>query len=138
MIGTPDRNTRQLQDVLHRRVLGGVTTFLPGDPALKSATFTTDLFKQARGFSYEGPTKIVGRRVALGGVGKCSGTAVYVNDMKQPEGFVGLDTYVTPDQLLAVEAYADINFAPVQYRGLAIGGGGFKPCSVVLVWTKIP
>ena len=141
VIGSPDRNTYKLQEVLQRKRLGGATVFLPGSPALRSATFTSDVFKEARGFTYEGPTKINGRRSALGGNRPCSGTGVFVNGLKQAEGFTGLDGLVPPDDVLAIEAYADINFAPVQYRGLGIGklrGSDPAPCAVVLVWTKSP
>lgn len=141
VVGTPDRNTYKLQEVLLRKRIGGATVFLPGSPALRAATFTTDVFKEARGFTYEGPTKINGRKSALGGLRPCAGTAVFVNSMKQPEGFTGLDGLVPPDDVLAIEAYADINFAPVQYRGLGLGKlqkTDAAPCAVVLVWTKSP
>jgi hypothetical protein len=159
VVGVPNRNTLLLNDVLRRKRIGGATTFLPGSPALKSATFTTDVMKEARGFSYGGPTNISGRKSALGFNRRCGGVAVFVNDMRQADGFDGLDGTVPVENVLAIETYADINFAPVQYRGLGIGKLGAMgissgsagidriarrqnasnettPCAVVLIWTK--
>ena len=149
VVGTPDRNTLLLHDVLLRKRTSSATVFLPGSPALMSAHFTTDVMKEARGFTYQGPDKITGRKVSLGGNRPCSGTAVYVNDMRQPEDWEGLDGTVPVADVLAIEAYPDISFAPVQYKGTLIGkpaqlmGIGRRgqmptnsPCAVVLIWTK--
>lgn len=52
MMGKPNRNLRVLDDVLRRSRVGMGTTFLPGHPALRSATFTSDVMKEARGFRW--------------------------------------------------------------------------------------
>ncbi|MDP1858072.1 MAG: carboxypeptidase-like regulatory domain-containing protein [Gemmatimonadaceae bacterium] len=128
VVGKRDRNTRLLEELLRRKRLGMGTVFLPGSPALQSATFTSDVMREARGFLYQGQNKILGRATAGGG--RCGKIAVYVDDLLQPEGFVGLDGNAPPSDVLAIETFPDILFAPVQYRT------GKDFCSVVLIWTK--
>jgi hypothetical protein len=61
VVGKKDANSLLLDEVLRRKRIGMGTVFLPGSPALKSATFTSDVMREARGFIYRGPTKILGR-----------------------------------------------------------------------------
>lgn len=131
VVGKRDAHTRLLEDVLRRKRIGMGTVFLPGSPALKSATFTSDVMKEARGFRYGGQASIVGR---MG----CRSIAVFVDDVLQPDGFAGLDAVAAPSDVLAVETFPDILFAPVQYRIMKTVLGTFndKYCAVVLVWTK--
>ncbi|MDP1858455.1 MAG: carboxypeptidase-like regulatory domain-containing protein [Gemmatimonadaceae bacterium] len=115
VIGKPTRDLRVLDDVLRRKRVGSGTTFLPGHPALRSATFTSDVMREARGFSYQGPNKILGR---VRGFERCANVAVYVNDVRQSDGFDGLDHIAPIEEVLAIETWADLDFAPVQYRRL--------------------
>ena len=69
----------------------------------------------------------------------CRSIAVYVNGGIYPEGFESLDLVAPPDEVLAVEAYPDVSFAPVQWRGnlgLDRSGKSLAVCAVVVVWTR--
>ncbi|MDP1858069.1 MAG: carboxypeptidase-like regulatory domain-containing protein, partial [Gemmatimonadaceae bacterium] len=143
ILGVRDANTRRLEDILRRKRLGMGTVFLPDSPALKSATFTSDVMKEARGFIYQGPNRILGRvSLSSRGGGRCANIAVFVDDMLQPYGFEGLDAVAPPSDVLAIETYPDIVLAPVQYRiaKTAIPARGAQSrevyCAVVLIWTK--
>lgn len=128
VVGKMDRSLRVLDEVLRRSRIGTGTTFLPGHPALRSALFAADPLREARGFQYFSPTQVYGR---THGASRCSAVAVYVDDMRVPDGFENLDATVLVDRILAIEAWPDISYAPLQYRN----GGG---CALVLVWTKRP
>lgn len=131
VIGKRDANTRLLEEVLRRKRIGMGTVFLPGSPALQSATWTSDVMKEARGFAYGGANAIRGRT-------RCKNIAVYVDDVLQPDGFNGVDAIASPHDVLAVETFPDILSAPVKYRIMkeVLGVPGQLYCAVVLVWTK--
>ncbi|MHB8837727.1 MAG: carboxypeptidase-like regulatory domain-containing protein [Gemmatimonadaceae bacterium] len=130
VVGKRDANTRLLEEVLRRKRIGMGTVFLPGSPALRSAIWTSDVMKEARGFLYRGPTDIVARA-------KCRFIAVYVDDILQPNGFGGLEAVAPPGEVLAIETFPDILLAPVQYRIMKyVLGTTNRYCAVVLVWTK--
>lgn len=139
VVGKRDANTRLLEEVLRRKRIGMGTVFLPGSPALRSATFTSDVMKEARGFLYQGQNRITARGTS--GV-RCQYIAVYVDDILQPDGFNGLDTVSHPGEVLAIETFPDLLLAPVQYRiakTVLSTYGSRSPktyCAVVLVWTK--
>jgi hypothetical protein len=147
VVGKMDQNLRVLDDVLRRSRIGMGTTFLPGHPALRSATFVSDVMREARGFQWAGPNRIYGR-VTGNGV-RCRSVAVYVDDVRQPEGFAWLDHAVEVRNVLAIETWPDIRLAPMQYRvgteatitnvpkpkDLAMLPEG-RPCALVLVWTR--
>lgn len=140
VVGKRDANTRLLDEVLRRKRIGMGTVFLPGSPALRSATFTSDVMKEARGFLYQGQGRILARSIGPGIW--CQYVAVYVDDILQPDGFDGLDSVVRPSDVLAIETFPSIQLAPVQYRiakTVLSTYGSRKPemyCAVVLVWTK--
>ena len=150
VVGAPDRNTLLLNDVLRRKRIGSGTSFLPGSPALQAAHFTTDVMREARGFVYQGPNKILGRENGI--KGRCTTVAVYLNDIRQPDGFEGIDAAAPVGEVLAIETWPDITMAPVQYRGSGMGklagrnmppgiarlGAAVSPeaCALVLVWTR--
>ncbi len=143
VVGKRDASTRLLEEVLRRKRIGMGTVFLPNSVALKSATFTSDVMKEARGFLYQGRDRISARiSLSTRGVRRCTNIAVFVDEMLQPYGFQGLDAIVPPSQVLALEAYPDILSAPVQYRTAkteltSYGSGRANMyCAVVLVWTK--
>jgi len=147
VIGTRDRDSQILDDVLRRKRLGVGTVFLPDDPALKSATFTTDVMALARGFSYQSSTEILGRPRSTGG--RCTRVAVYLDDVLLSEGWQALDAFARPSEVLAIETFPDILFAPVRYRfakkvnepdlaGLPWARKNKERtyCALVLVWTR--
>lgn len=146
VVGKMDRNLTVLDDVLRRSRVGTGTTFLPGHPALRSAHFVSDVMREARGFQFMGPTKIRGR--AIGSGARCQNVAVYVDDVRQPDGFTVLDQSVRIKDVLAIETWPDIRLAPVQYRRgteptrtNAPGSAepaypDSRPCALVLVWTQ--
>ncbi|MDP1892333.1 MAG: carboxypeptidase-like regulatory domain-containing protein, partial [Gemmatimonadaceae bacterium] len=134
VVGKMSRDLRVLDDVLRRSRIGMGTTFLPGHPALRSATFTSDVMKEARGFTWSGPDDITGRS-------RCRAVAVYVNDVRQPEGFIGIDHIAPVNEVLAIETWPDVMWAPIQYRPSTFGRGrmvvgGSRACAVVLIWTR--
>ncbi|MHB0961640.1 MAG: carboxypeptidase regulatory-like domain-containing protein [Gemmatimonadaceae bacterium] len=149
VIGKPTRDLLVLDDVLRRSRVGMGTTFLPGHPALRSATFTSDVMKEARGFRWVNPDS-----VTVVGRGGCTAVAVYVNDVRQPDMMRGLDHLAPVNEVLAVETWSDIAWAPIQYRPSNLGGltvgpqvpGQYLPsapplpspraCALVLVWTR--
>lgn len=148
VIGKPSRDLRVLDDVLRRSRVGMGTTFLPGHPALRSAHFVSDVMREARGFLYQGPNKILGR---AHGRDRCENVAVFVNDVRQPDGFAWLDHAASIKDVLAIETWPDLLFAPVQYRRAAPGTQDDQdsnarwarratpeppPCALVLVWTR--
>jgi hypothetical protein len=146
VVGKMDRNLRVLDDVLRRSRIGMGTTFLPGHPALRSAHFVSDVMREARGFLWMGPAKIRGRPKPSGQ--RCSNVAVYVDEVRQPDGFTWLDHAVSVKNVLAIETWPDIRFAPVQYRrGTELTPMNVpvseeprspegRPCALVLVWTN--
>ncbi len=81
-------------------------------------------------------------RRAHGGAACCPNVAVYVNGAIFSEGFAGLDAVLQMHEVLAIETYPDVLFAPVQWRGNlgldATSRTGKSPhvCAVVVVWTK--
>jgi hypothetical protein len=149
VVGKPSRDLRVLDDVLRRKRVGSSTTFLPGHPALRAATFTSDVMREARGFQYHGPNNIEGRPSRDSA---CKNVAVYVNDVRQSDGFDGIDHVAPIEEVLAIETWSDLDFAPVQYRQLRLTAFGREstdprigrkppaavpvPCALVLIWTR--
>jgi len=148
VVGRLDTNARVLQEVLRRRRLGMGTVFLPGSPALTAAIWTSDVMREARGFTYESPTRILARvNLTTSGPRRCANIAVYVDGMLQPYGFDGLQSVAPPSEVLAIETFPDILLAPVEYRSAKVvmgtplrstAGSSHVDtyCAVVLVWTK--
>ena len=137
VIGEPSRDVKILEDVLRRRRSSFGTVFLPGDPWLRGALHTADVLRAARGFSYRSPTEIYGRSL---GRGLCTTINVYLNGVFLPGGFEDLDVVPVRD-VLAVEAYPDVAFAPFQWRSNAgvrakRDGTLSQVCAVVAVWTS--
>lgn len=135
VIGKMDRNTRVLEDVLRRRRHYAGSFFLPGSEAMKRASFTSDLLKEARGFTYSGRNKIFAR-------GRDNCIALYVDDAFEPLALDMLDEAAPLKDLLAVETYPSIELAPVQFR-FAFGRPDpmnqferIAACAVVVAWTK--
>jgi hypothetical protein len=124
VIGKPGRSLQALAELRERRRIGFGTAFLPGSSALKSATRITDVFREARGFSYSGSTDVV---LARGG---CQKIALYVDGARW-HGMTlrDLSDLIPPRDVLAVETFPDLLFAPPQWRTGDV-------CAVVSVLTK--
>ncbi|MHB8840108.1 MAG: carboxypeptidase-like regulatory domain-containing protein [Gemmatimonadaceae bacterium] len=135
VIGQRAAGSSLLDAILRRQRLGMGTVFLPDSPALKSATFTSDVMKEARGFAYQGRASITGRATKSGV--RCGFVAVYLDGLLQPGGFEEIDSVVHPNQVLAIETFPDIRLAPVQYRSEKFVLGTTNVyCALVLVWTR--
>lgn len=133
VVGKPSRDLRVLDEVLRRSRIGSGTTFLPGHPALRSAVWVTDVMKEARGFRYVSQDSVTAR-ATTGGV--CKSVAVFVNDVPQSDMMRGIDLVAPVSEVLAVETWPDITFAPVQYRYASLGAAARRPCALVLIWTR--
>jgi hypothetical protein len=138
VIGEPSHDSKILEEVLRRQRSSFGTVFLPGDPWLRGALHTADVLRAARGFSYRSPTDVLGRGV---GRGECRVIKVYVNGEFFPGGLEELDAVAPVRDVLAVEAYPDMAFAPIQWRmnrGMTIMRDGTvtQGCAVVAVWTS--
>lgn len=135
VVGKMDRNMRVLEDILRRRRHYAGTFFLPGSDAIKRASFTSDLLKEARGFTHSG-----GTNVAVRGQRDC--IALFVDDAFEPLALDALDQAAPLKDLLAMETYPNVGLAPVQYQ---FGFGRpdpsnparrLAPCGLIVAWTK--
>lgn len=142
VVAAPDRNTQLLDEITHRQRSAFGSVFLPGHPALKTALHITDVLREARGFRYKSPTEFYARPRATGMHSRpCEEIAVYVDGAILPTGLAGLDDVAPVNEVLAIEAYPDVLFAPVRWRGnVGLDRSGsramFSVCAVVVVWTK--
>jgi len=108
----------------------------------------TDVMRYARGFKYRSSSQIFGRDLPNG---VCRNIAVYVNGQIFAEGIASLDATVPVNDVLAMETYPDVLYAPVQWRSnmgmdpSSDGNGGVRRglgprsggvCAVIVVWTK--
>ncbi len=140
VVGKPDRNTRTLTEIIERQRSSFGTAFLPGSWQLASASRPIEVMRFARGFRQMSSTQVCGR--AHGIASCCTNVAVYINGAIFSEGFAGLDAVLQMHEVLAIETYPDVLFAPVQWRGNlgldATSPTGKSPhvCAVVVVWTK--
>ena len=140
-----ERNTREariLDDILRRHRAGPGTAFLPGNEWFDNAQYPADVVRVASGFRYVGPDSVIGRQMFRSA---CT-TAVYLNGAPIPS-LKDLNVVVTMKDVLAIEAYPDVLFAPPQWRNLSpygpasrtapksLGGTGVA-CSVLLVSTR--
>ena len=148
VMGRRDRNVRTLNEILERQRSSFGTTFMPGNAELKAATRVTDVMRYARGFKYRSSSQIFGRDLPNG---VCRNIAVYVNGQIFAEGIASLDATVPVNDVLAMETYPDVLYAPVQWRSnmgmdpSSDGNGGVRRglgprsggvCAVIVVWTK--
>jgi hypothetical protein len=148
VVGEPSRNSRILEDVLRRQRSSFGTVFLPGSPWLQGALHAADVLRAARGFRYVSPTEIYGRPVPPNldhtsnnkRRGLCTAINVYVNGEFFPGGLEELDHVAPVRDVLAVEAYPDVAFAPLQWRSnvgaMYPDGSPRQVCAVVVVWTS--
>jgi hypothetical protein len=137
VIGRASRDTRTLSELVQRTDLGGGTAFLPGNSWLASAEVPADVLRAARGFSYRGPVKMTvrgcGPNIVVSGDNVADkakkGLAVYLDGQRLGTGLQGLQDAITMRDVLAIEAYSDVQFAPFQWRK-------GDTCAVIAVWTK--
>jgi hypothetical protein len=125
VVGKAGRELKVLSDIELRSRVSGGTMFLPGNSYLESALDASDIIRGARGFTMKGPTRVEGRK-------DCKDVAIYVDGLRYPNSAEGLWTVnnaVPAKQLLAVEAYPDVMFAPYLWRTHGV-------CAVIAFWTK--
>lgn len=130
---TPPRMSPAIEHLLLRQRIGAGTIFLRGDAALDGADRVMDVLRFAKGFREKGDGTYVGRPSATMGPHKtpCS-IRVYVDGERVPDGLKAIDHLVLVRDVVGVEAYQDIAFAPVEWRY----GGDDNACSIVAVWTN--
>lgn len=139
IVGKPGRDLVVLSALRQRMRVSGGTAFMPGNSWLETATFPADVVRAARGFTYKSPTMVYGRPQAGGGAcvsssaprreGDGKRVVIYLDGMKFPAGLEELQNLVPMKQVLAIEAYPDILFAPAQWRTN-------DACAVIAFWTK--
>jgi hypothetical protein len=141
VVGAPSRETRVLDELLFRKRFGAGTVFLPGNPFLQGANRATDVLRAARGFSPKPNGGYYGRAVqsvSCEAAGKCKVTPrcdkirVYVNGERLLDGLENLDNAVVVREVIGIEAYPDLAFAPPEWRF----SGGDGACAIVAVWTR--
>lgn len=143
VVGKPGRESKVLDDLLRRKRYGAGTVFLPGNIYLLSADRVQDVLRAARGFSSKGDGGYYGRAVRSCYVDennrkqctlKCDRIRVYLNGERVSDGLQAIDNRVTVREVLGIEAYPDIAFAPPEWR-FSVGD---QACAVVGIWTRLP
>lgn len=136
VIGQPGRDTRILDDIVTRNKVASGTMFLPGNSWLASADTPADVLRAAHGFRYKSPVSMFvrgcGDRPKGGDTLPINGRkdlAVYLDGMRLGTGLQGLSDAIAMRQVLAIEAYPDVQSAPFLWRTN-------DACAVVAVWTK--
>ena len=131
VVGAPSRETKVLDELLFRKRFGTGTVFLPDSPFLQGASRVTDVLRAARGFSPKGDGGYWGRPMprALHG---CDKIRVYLNGELYLGGLTSIANDVLVREVIGVEAYPDVAFAPAQWRFL----GSDTTCAIVAVWTR--
>lgn len=122
----------------YQRQKAGMGAFMTGEAIdrLRPAR-TVDLFRRMRGFSViqtrRGYYQIVTNRGPSGMSGSCDGPLVFLDGILVPARTSNREdmlTFVNPESLAGIEAYAGPSTVPAQYN---ITGGA---CGVILLWTK--
>ncbi len=136
---------------IRRRQGSGV--FLSGETlARRTSTYLANALAGTAGFRIIG-TNNIGQPV-LGGRSNCT-PVTFLDGFRVPEGINGVERWVRPTEIGAVEVYADGVNAPPQYNssvpgpaepwfggagGVNLaplpGSGGSAGCGVLLFWTK--
>ncbi len=130
----------------------GFGVFLTGaELARRTSTFLANALAGTAGFRIIG-TNNNGQPV-LGGRSNCT-PVTFLDGFRVPEGINGIERWVRPSEIGAVEAYADGVNAPPQYSSIAAppepwfggaggvslapqrGTGASAGCGVLLFWTK--
>ena len=141
VVGAPSRETKVLDELLFRKRFGAGTVFLPGNPFLQAANRATDVLRAARGFSAKGNGGYYGRAVpsvSCDPFGKCKTSPrcdkirVYLNGERLLDGLENIDNAVPVREVIGIEAYPDIAFAPPEWRFM----GSDSACAIVAVWTR--
>jgi hypothetical protein len=141
VVGAPSRETRVLDELLFRKRFGAGTVFLPGNPFLAGAGRVADVLRAARGFSpkpnggYYGraaPTVSCDPFAKCKASPRCDNIRVYVNGERLLDGLENIDHAVHVREVIGIEAYPDVAFAPPEWRF----SGGDGACAIVAVWTR--
>lgn len=110
-----------------RRRLSGFATFLTEDDwRARSPIFITDVLRTSRGVTVT--TNASGRQVLVGR-GQCL-MSVVVDGVQVPVGDEGIDSFVVPTDVAAIEVYPGDAIVPMELRA------GRTNCGVVAIWTK--
>lgn len=133
--GEKTRVAKLLEQLIHRKMVGGGTIFIAGDPALEAAHHVTDVLRSARGFLVTkeedgGGVTITGRGSGsmTNETGKCS-MQIYLNGEPMSPGFKDIDVLLQPKEVLAIEAYNSFETTPIEYRHQ-------YTCGAIVFWTK--
>lgn len=120
--------SRRLQDFeLRRQRLSGFGSFMTGDEIrTRNPIYLTDVFRTMRGVTV---TQDNNGRQILVGRGQCL-MAVRVDGMEIPLGEQGLDSFVVPQDVAAIEVYPGDGAVPMELRSMRGG------CGVVAIWTR--
>ena len=128
VIGRPSRETKILRDVLFRKRFGAGTVFMPGSDYLKDADQIGDVLRGARGFHYVNPNRVSGRQPCTTNGKRLK---LYINGNPFPGTLEDLNSMISINNVMAVEAYPDGMSAPPLW-------GMDHPCAVIAVWTWTP
>lgn len=149
VLGKMNRTTQVLEDVMRRSRYGAGSYFLPGNIHLRMAMYITEVMQNARGFRVKSDTEVVGRTMPRRI--PCGKPAIFLDDAFFPGGIEMLNRSISIKDVLAMETYPDIDFAPIRFqtgfgtpppddRPLGarsmVGQVRLAPCAVIVVWTK--
>jgi hypothetical protein len=138
------RGDRETLTAIEQRMLVAAGTLIRSDnPYLLSATEPSQAIVAARGFTYKGPNVVEGRPypshwrmmtcASVAGsdtrIDSGKSVAVYVDGTRFPAGLEAVNNSLRPNQILAIEAYSDVESAPFLWRTN-------DACAVVAFWTK--
>ena len=151
VIGKASRDIKTLDEIMARSLVSSGTRFLPGNVYLRNAETPSDVLKAARGFRMKDLETFYVRGCGDRPVNASGGAArpaparsapkaplpydptkeivVYLDGVRFPLGLKALQTSVRMSQVLAIEAYSDMMFAPPLWRTN-------DACAVVAIWTK--
>ncbi len=139
VVGKAGRELRVLDDIALRNKVASGTVFLPGSSWLAAADTPADVLRAARGFIQRSPTRAViagcdpvnpvsGDKYDEKGHEKTN-LAVYLDGARLGTGLQGLADAVPMRDVLAIETYPDVQFAPFLWRTN-------DACAVMAVWTR--
>ncbi|MEP6990712.1 MAG: carboxypeptidase regulatory-like domain-containing protein [bacterium] len=137
VVGKASRELRVLDDIALRNRVASGTVFLPGNSWLAAADTPADVLRAARGFIQVSPTRAMitgcGGSTPVGGdkveEHKTKNLVVYLDGERLGTGLQGLADAVQMRDVLAIETYPDVQFAPFLWRTN-------DACAVMAVWTR--
>jgi hypothetical protein len=139
-----ERDSAVVRDIDGRMRIASGTLIRGDNLAVVNASEASDAIRAARGFLWNGPTKVDGRVWAGHGTPvPCRSVssadsvlqrdqrevAIYLNGDRVRGGLQMLNQMVAVKDILAIEAYPDVMSAPFEWRKS-------DTCAVVVFWTK--